>query len=128
MSHSATHAPAAGTHAEGQQHPVKIYLWIWLLLFVVSTFSYLVDYFQLHGYLRWSLIITFMLVKAGFIIAIFMHMAWERLSLILAILLPPLALLILIGLMAIEGDYTFLTRSDAFSQEVAPAGGEKAHH
>ena len=114
MSHSATHAPAAGTHAEGQQHPVKIYLWIWLLLFVVSTFSYLVDYFQLHGYLRWSLIITFMLLKAGFIVAIFMHMAWERLALKLAILVPPLCLLILIGFMAIEGDYTFLTRGAAF--------------
>jgi cytochrome c oxidase subunit IV len=32
----------------------------------------------------------------------------------LAILVPPLALLILIGLMAIEGDYTFLTRLASF--------------
>ncbi len=102
------------SQAEGQQHPLKIYLWIWLLLFVLSTFSYLVDYFQLQGLLRWSLIITFMLLKAGFIVAIFMHMAWERLALKFAILLPPLCLLILIGLMAIEGDYTFLTRGAAF--------------
>ncbi len=51
-----------------------------------------------------------MFLKAGFIIAIFMHMAWERLALITAILLPPLTLLVLIALMAIEGDYTFLTR------------------
>ena len=99
---------------EGQQHPIKIYLWIWLLLFVLSTFSYLVDYFHLHGMLRWSLIILFMLLKAGFIVAIFMHMAWERLALKFAILLPPLCLLILIGFMAIEGDYTFITRGTAF--------------
>ena len=99
---------------EGQQHPLAVYLWIWLLLFVLSTFSYLVDYFHLHGLLRWSLIITFMLLKAGFIVAIFMHMAWERLALKLAILVPPLCLLILIGFMAIEGDYTFLTRGTAF--------------
>ena len=99
---------------EGQQHPLKIYLWIWLLLFVLSTFSYLVDYFRLHGLLRWSLIITFMLLKAGFIVAIFMHMAWERLALKFAILIPPLCLLILISFMAIEGDYTFLTRGAAF--------------
>ncbi len=99
---------------EGQQHPLKIYLWIWLLLFVLSTFSYLVDYFHLHGALRWSLIITFMLLKAGFIVAIFMHMAWERLALKFAILIPPLCLLILISFMAIEGDYTFLTRGAAF--------------
>ena len=99
---------------EGQQHPIKIYLWIWLLLFVLSTFSYLVDYYHLQGYLRWTLIITFMLLKAGFIVAIFMHMAWERLALKFAILVPPLCLLILIAFMAIEGDYTFLTRGAAF--------------
>jgi cytochrome c oxidase subunit IV len=67
--------------------------------------------------LRWTLIILFMLLKAGFIVAIFMHMKWERLALKLAILLPPLCLLILIGLMAIEGDYTFLTRSDSFTPD-----------
>ena len=32
----------------------------------------------------------FMLLKAGFIVAIFMHMAWERLALKFAILVPPL--------------------------------------
>jgi cytochrome c oxidase subunit 4 len=105
------HAPA-DTH---QQHPIRIYLWIWLLLFVFSAFSYLVDYLQLQGMLRWSLIILFMLLKAGFIVAIFMHMKWERLGLKLAILTPTIALLVLIGLMAIEGDYTFLTRFTAFS-------------
>jgi cytochrome c oxidase subunit IV len=99
---------------EGQQHPIGIYLWIWVLLFVLSAFSYLVDYFQFQGYLRWSLILVFMFLKAGFIIAIFMHMAWERLALIYAILGPPVVLLVLIGLMAVEGDYTFLTRLDFF--------------
>ncbi len=100
--------------AEGQQHPISIYLWIWGLLFVLSTFSYLVDYFHVQGYLRWTLIIIFMLLKAGFIVAIFMHMAWERLALKFAILVPPLCLLVLIGLMAVEGDYTFLTRLHSF--------------
>jgi cytochrome c oxidase subunit IV len=99
---------------EGQQHPLGIYLWIWVLLFVLSTFSYLVDYYHLQGMLRWSLIILFMLLKAGFIVAIFMHMAWERLALKFAILLPPGALLILIFFMAVEGDYTFVTRGTAF--------------
>jgi cytochrome c oxidase subunit IV len=101
---------------QGQQHPIRIYLYIWALLFVFSTFSYLVDYFQLHGMLRWSLIIVFMLVKAGLIVAIFMHMRWERLALKFAILIPPLALLILIGLMAIEGAHTFATRWGAFAR------------
>lgn len=93
-----------------QQHPLGIYLWIWILLFVLSTLSYMVDYWQLQGYLRWSLILLFMILKAGFIVAIFMHMAWERLALVTAILLPPLVLLVLVALMAIEGDYTNLAR------------------
>jgi len=37
-------------------------------------------------------------------------MAWERLALKFAILVPPLVCWFLIGLMAVEGDYTFLTR------------------
>ena len=105
---------AGQQHSEGQQHPIRVYLYIWVLLFVLSTFSYLVDYLKFQGVLRWTLIIIFMLLKAGFIVAIFMHMAWERLALKCVILLPPLCLLILIGLMAIEGDHTFLTRLAAF--------------
>ncbi len=103
--------------AEGhQEHPLSIYLWIWLLLFVLSTFSYLVDYIGFEGYLRWSLILIFMFAKAGFIIGIFMHMAWERIALIYAILGPPVLLLVLIGFMAVEGDYTLLTRLDFFGE------------
>ncbi|RRH87993.1 cytochrome C oxidase subunit IV [Variovorax beijingensis] len=94
----------------GQQHPIGLYLKIWGLLFVLSTMSYLVDYFHFQGYLRWVLIIAFMLLKAGLIVAVFMHMAWERMSLVYAILVPPLCLLVLAGLMAAEADYTFLTR------------------
>jgi cytochrome c oxidase subunit 4 len=110
-----THAPAEHASAHGgQQHPVSVYLWIWVLLFVLSACSYMVDYFQLHGALRWTLILLFMLLKAGFIVGIFMHVAWERLALKLVILVTPLTLLVLIGLMAIEGDYTFLTRIASF--------------
>ena len=94
----------------GQQHPISLYLKIWGLLFVLSTLSYLVDYFHFQGYLRWGLIITFMLLKAGLIVSVFMHMAWERLALVYAILLPPLCLLVLVGLMFAEAGHTFLTR------------------
>ena len=94
----------------GQQHPISLYLKIWGLLFVLSTLSYLVDYLHLQGLLRWGLILTFMILKAGLIVAVFMHMAWERLSLVYAILLPPLALLVLVWLMAEEAGHTLLTR------------------
>ena len=113
QAHGGASAPAAAHasgHAEGQQHPIKVYLVVWGWLFVLSFFSYLVDYFHLQGMLRWSLILLFMMLKAGLIVAIFMHMAWERLALIYAILLPPVLVLVFVALMAWESDYTLLTR------------------
>lgn len=110
------HAPAHGAvaaaavHAKGQQHPIKLYLVVWGWLFVLSTCSYLVDYFGLHGYLRWSLILLFMVLKAGLIVAVFMHMAWERLALAYAILLPPILVLVFVTIMVLESDYTHLLR------------------
>jgi cytochrome c oxidase subunit 4 len=100
----------AAAHVEGQQHPIKLYLVVWGWLFVLSTCSYLVDYFGLHGYFRWSLILVFMVLKAGLIVAIFMHMAWERLALMYAILVPPVLVLVFVGIMVFESNYTLFTR------------------
>ncbi len=97
-------------HAEGQQHPIGIYLKIWALLFILSTASYLVDYFHIESYLRWSLILIFMLMKAGLIVAVFMHMIWERLALMYAILVPPILVLVFVAMMTFESDYTVFTR------------------
>jgi cytochrome c oxidase subunit 4 len=109
-----THAHEAiatgAAHAEGQQHPIKLYLVVWGWLFVLSTCSYLVDYFGLHGYLRWSLILLFMVLKAGLIVAVFMHMAWERLALAYAILLPPVLVMVFVAIMVFESEYTHLIR------------------
>ena len=106
---------SGATHAKGQQHPIKLYLVVWGWLFVLSTGSYLVDYFGLHGYLRWSLILLFMVLKAGLIVAVFMHMAWERLALAYAILLPPVLVLVFVAIMVFESDYTHLIRVISFA-------------
>ena len=45
--------------SEQNQHPLSIYYSVWILLFVVSGFSYAVDYYQLQGTLRWTLILNF---------------------------------------------------------------------
>jgi cytochrome c oxidase subunit IV len=97
-------------HGEGQQHPLVMYFWIWGLLFVLSALSYMVDYLQFQGLLRWGLILVFMMLKAGLIVAVFMHMMWERMALMCAILVPPGVILVLIALMALEADYTLLVR------------------
>ena len=101
-------------HAEGQQHPIGVYLKIWGLLFVLSAASYAVDYFGVESYLRWFLILLFMMLKAGLIVAVFMHMLWERLALLYAIVVPPVLVLVFVLLMTFESNYTFFTRGIFF--------------
>ena len=107
MAHSAS-------HESGQQHPIRLYLGVWVWLFILSTFSYLVDYFHFQGGLRYSRILLFMMLKAGLIVAVFMHMAWERLALVYAILVPVGAVLVFVAIMVFESDYTLLSREVFF--------------
>ena len=101
--------------AEGQQHPLKVYWLMWGALFVLSAFSYATDFMD-DGAVRTFLILLFMMLKAGGIVAIFMHMQWERLALKLAILGPPVALLVLIWLMSYEGLYVEDTRLEYYGE------------
>jgi cytochrome c oxidase subunit 4 len=111
--HAAPTSATAPTDAH-QEHPIKLYLVVWGWLFILSAGSYLVDYFHLQGYLRWSLILVFMMLKAGLIVAVFMHMAWERLALAYAIIVPPVLVLVFVAIMAFESDYTLWTRLTFF--------------
>ena len=119
----------------GQQHPLGIYYKIWTLLFVLSACSYAVDYFDAQGALRWTLVIFFMLLKAGFIVSIFMHVVWERMALVLTILGPPVVLLLFIGMMTWEAGYVSETRyqymghdRDAVALGPDDIHGEAAEH
>jgi cytochrome c oxidase subunit 4 len=108
--YSATVTPTGGH----QEHPLKVYFVVWGWLFVLSACSYMVDFMAFQGYLRWTLILFFMIVKAGLIVAVFMHMKWERLSLSYAVLLPPIAVLVFVAIMAFEANYTVFTRFNFF--------------
>ena len=115
--HGHAHQAAVSATARSdshQQHPLRIYIVVWAWLFVLSACSYFVDYVGLQGYLRWTLILIFMMLKAGLIVAIFMHMRWERLAMVYAILVPPVAVLVFVWIMAIESEYTLFTRLTFF--------------
>ena len=103
-------------HGEVQFHPIGVYLRVWALLFVLSALSYLVDIFEVQVVLKRFLITAFALLKAGLIVAIFMHMKFERLSLVYAILLPPLLLLALVGFLTAEGEYVSWLRQAIFGR------------
>ena len=95
---------------QGTTHKLGIYLWIWGLLFVLSFFSYMVDWLQYQGLLRWTLILIFMFLKAGLIMAFFMHLFWERYTLVNVLLWPMTAIACFVGLMVAESRYTVFTR------------------
>ena len=91
-------------------HKIGIDLWIWGLLFVLSFFSYMVDWFAFQGLLRWTLILIFMFLKAGLIMAFFMHLFWERYALVNVLLWPMTAIACFVALMVAEAQYTVFTR------------------
>lgn len=115
---------------EGTQHPLKIYYIMWFALFVLSGFSYWTDFWD-HGLFRTSAILTLMMLKAGGIVWIFMHMGWERMALKLAILGPPVAIIVLIGLMSLENTYVEDSRLENYGEstmEVITPGHHEDDH
>jgi len=111
--------------AEGQQHPLKIYYIMWGALFVLSGMSYWTDFWD-DGPIRTGAILLFMFLKAGGIVFIFMHMGWERRALKIAILGPPVALMVLIWLMSYEGFYIEDTRTEYYGESTFEP--EPVHH
>ena len=79
---------------------------------VVCTqfFFYMVDRYNFQGLLRWSLILIFMFLKAGLIMAFFMHLFWERYALVNVLLWPMTAIACFVSLMVAEGKYTVFSR------------------
>ena len=57
-----------------------------------------------------DLIVFFMLVKAGLIMSIFMHLYWERWAIVNVLLWPMTAIGVFIAIMAAESYYTFFSR------------------
>jgi cytochrome c oxidase subunit 4 len=108
----------------GQQPPIATYVKVWGLLFVLAGASYSVGYFHVEGLLRWILLVVLMLLQAGLIVSLLMHLVWERLALVFAIILPPTLLVTLIGIGALDGLSTFLTRNAFFVSTAAPAAAE----
>lgn len=100
---------------EGTQHPLRIYYIMWVALFLLSGVSYWTDFWD-DGIFRSTAILTLMLLKAGGIVWIFMHMGWERIALKLAILGPPVAIVVLITLMSLEGEYVEDSRLENYGE------------
>lgn len=99
---------------EGHNQPLKVYFWVWLWLFILSACSYFVDISDLPTMVKWFAITIFMLMKAGLIMAIFMHMQLERWSMNFVVLAPPVVLLVALMIFALEANYTLSSRLQFF--------------
>lgn len=92
---------AEATRVQGEQlgavhAPIRTYLTVWGWLFVLSALAYFVDIVHITGWIKAVLLTVLALMKAGLIVAFFMHLRFERLTLIYAILAPLVLLVAMI--------------------------------
>ncbi len=70
-------------HAHGATH--KLVLWVWIWLLVMTLVEVWLGYVQVGLALMLTLLVGLSVVKAALIIAYFMHLRFERLSLFLTL-------------------------------------------
>ncbi|OYU95090.1 MAG: hypothetical protein CFE21_12345 [Bacteroidetes bacterium B1(2017)] len=83
--------------------------WILLAFTVIDIFFYFI-LLSTHAMWKNWLFIFLGVIKAYFIVGVFMHMKFERKTLMYTIILPMVFVVFLVTLMIIEGDYTNLLR------------------
>jgi cytochrome c oxidase subunit IV len=102
-------------HLEHTETPKDMKSQIWKTFWILFAFT-IVDiilYFVLlsnHSMMKNWVFIILGIVKAYYIVGIFMHMKFERKSLMYMIVIPMVFVIFLVALMIIEGDFTGLLR------------------
>ncbi|MCE2741606.1 MAG: cytochrome C oxidase subunit IV family protein [Sphingobacteriales bacterium] len=102
-------------HLEHTETPKDMKSQIWKTFWILFAFT-IVDiilYFILlsnHSMMKNWVFIILGVVKAYYIVGIFMHMKFERKSLMYMIVIPMVFVVFLVALMIIEGDFTGLLR------------------
>ncbi len=99
-------------HREHTESPADIKKQIWKTFWILSflTIVDIVLYFALlsyHNMWKNTLFVALGVLKAFYIVAVFMHMKFERKALASIIILPFMLVIVLIWLVLIEGGYTF---------------------
>lgn len=102
-------------HIEHTETPKDMKSQIWKTFWILFAFT-IVDiilYFVLlsnHSMMKNWVFIILGIVKAYYIVGIFMHMKFEKKSLMYMIVVPMVFVVFLVALMLIEGDFTNLLR------------------
>ncbi len=96
------------TTPEHTSHSTKSYIKIWIWLLLITLAGFIISPLPLPGWMHTLLIVVVALMKAGLIVAFFMHLKFERIGLIYSILLPLILLLALAIALLYEGTTSFL--------------------
>lgn len=102
-------------HIEHTESPKDMKAQIWKTFWILFAFTVIdiVLYFFLisyHSMIKNWLFIVLGVVKAYYIVGVFMHMKFERKTLMYIIIIPMVFVVFFITLMIIEGDYTNILR------------------
>jgi cytochrome c oxidase subunit IV len=101
-----THPDIHTSHDEDHGRKIRKMIWrVFLLLFAITAFEFIIAFIIPRGTFRNMLFIGLTLVKAGYIVAYFMHLKDEVRSLIMTILIPLTFVLWLILALLLEGAF-----------------------
>jgi cytochrome c oxidase subunit IV len=101
-----THPDIHTSHDEEHGRAVRKKIWqIFWLLFAITAVEFIIAFVIGRGTFRNMLFIGLTLVKAGYIVAVFMHLKDEVRSLIMTILIPLTFVLWLILALLLEGAF-----------------------
>jgi cytochrome c oxidase subunit IV len=96
------------TDTAHQSHSKKTYIKVWMWLLFITLAGFIISPLQLPGAVHTFLIVMVALMKAGLIVAFFMHLKFEKIGLIYSILLPLILLIALVVALLYEGTTSFL--------------------
>ncbi len=108
MEHTEEHLEHTDTPSDMKSKIWKTF-WILLALTVIDIGLYF-WLLHIHSMMKNLLFILLGIVKAYFIVSIFMHMKFEKKWLVNFIIYPMLFVVVLVILLLIEGDYTGAAR------------------
>lgn len=91
--------------------PIRRYLVVWFWLFILSALAYFIDVVHVPAPWKAILLVVVALMKAGMIMAVFMHLGYERLSLVYAVLAPLIFLVAMVIAFLPEGSAVLSTHA-----------------
>ncbi len=89
----------AATHEGGQAHPTaKLFVMVWAGLVVITFIEVFLAYIHLDPKVMLSMLLSLSVVKAAMIMSFFMHLKYEKFSLVLLLIPALVACICLMGI------------------------------